>query len=211
MTAPAMRRRRLARHPPPQEVRGLVRDENGDRLERSPRHLSNEGLRLVNSNLLHLCRHGLCPPSLAYRNPTPFCLPSCVAPFFAHRAFPSSPNANFAQLWLSPAQNPLSALRRHPPRRMKPFHDNYGVRWWARTRAALDAGPPATCRTSRPPTVEAAAHPAADLLDEIAGQHAVLGDQLLDEQVRVGMGAYGDRGQAEADRPAPRPAGQAFE
>ena len=40
------------------------------------------------------------------------------------------------------------------------------------------------------------------LVNQVAGQGAVLGDQLLDEQVRVGMGDQRYRGQAETGGPA---------
>lgn len=144
MTASAMRRWRLARHPPPQEVRGFVRDETGDHQERSPPHLPNEGLRLVNSNLLHLCSLGPrpCPRHTGTSRR-----------FSGHPAFPPSPNAKFRSVMATasrtsrpegrapggrkpklapggsgrpagastPAQNPLSALRRHPPTKDEPF------------------------------------------------------------------------------------------
>ena len=47
------------------------------------------------------------------------------------------------------------------------------------------------------------------LLHQVADQGAVLGDQLLDELARIGMGAQGNRGQAQACRPALCPLGQA--
>ena len=50
-----------------------------------------------------------------------------------------------------------------------------------------------------------------DLLHQVAGQGAVLGDQLGDELAGVGMGAHGDRGQAQAGRPALGPPGQALQ
>ena len=50
-----------------------------------------------------------------------------------------------------------------------------------------------------------------DLFHQVASQGAVLGDQLLDELVRVGMTVHGDRGQAKAGRPALGPPHEAFE
>ena len=46
---------------------------------------------------------------------------------------------------------------------------------------------------------------------QIAGQGAVLGYQLLDKLVRVGMSVQGDRGQPEAGRPALSSPGQALQ
>ena len=52
---------------------------------------------------------------------------------------------------------------------------------------------------------------AEDLLNQVAGHGAVVGDQLRGELVRVGMSAHGDRGQAQAGRPALGPPGQALQ
>ena len=50
-----------------------------------------------------------------------------------------------------------------------------------------------------------------DLFHQVASQGVVLGEQLLDELVRVGMAVHGDRGQAKAGRPALGPPHEAFE
>ena len=50
-----------------------------------------------------------------------------------------------------------------------------------------------------------------NLRHQVAGQGAVVGDQLGDELVRVGMSAHRDRGQAQAGRPALGPPGQALQ
>ena len=49
------------------------------------------------------------------------------------------------------------------------------------------------------------------LIHQISGHGAVLGDQLLDELVRIGMGGHRDRGEADAGRPALRPLGKALQ
>ena len=50
-----------------------------------------------------------------------------------------------------------------------------------------------------------------DLRHQVAGQGAVVCDQLRGELVRAGMSAHGDRGQAQAGRPALGPPGQALQ
>lgn len=46
-----------------------------------------------------------------------------------------------------------------------------------------------------------------NLFHQVAGHGAGLGGQLPGELLSTGAGARRDRGQAEASRPAPRPAG----
>ena len=74
---------------------------------------------------------------------------------------------------------------------------------WALTRSRMDV----LSRTSR----AVRRRGVENLRHQVAGQGAVLGDQLGDELVRVGMGAHRDRGQPQPGRPALRPPGQALQ